>query len=276
MPRITELNIYPVKSCRGIALSHAMLQPAGLEHDREWMIVRPDGRFVTQREQPRLASIVPAFEGAFLVLRAPEGRELRLPLQQEGAAVRVQCWRDVCSARDAGDAAASWLSRHVGESVRLVRFESTQRRLSSLDWTGGVEAENRFSDGFPVLLISEGSLADLNSRLGQPLPMNRFRPNLVVSGLLPYQEDTIDELVAGEVTLRAVKPCTRCIITTTDQNSGEVTGPEPIRTLKTYRLSRNPPGVLFGQNLIVVSGTGCELRTGMEFAVRFKPMVSKG
>ncbi|MET0661082.1 MAG: MOSC N-terminal beta barrel domain-containing protein [Steroidobacteraceae bacterium] len=270
MPRITELNIYPVKSCRGIALSRAVLQPAGLEHDREWMIVRPDGRFVTQREQPRLALIVPALEGGFLVLRAPEGGDLRVPLQQEGAPVQVQCWRDVCSAWDAGEAAASWLSRQVGESMRLVRFESTQRRLSSREWTHGVEAENRFSDGFPVLLISEGSLADLNSRLEQPLPMNRFRPNLVVSGLLPYQEDAIDELVVGDVTLRAVKPCTRCVITTTDQHSGEVTGPEPIRTLRTYRLSRNPPGVLFGQNLIVVSGADSELRTGMELAVRFK------
>lgn len=270
MPHITELNIYPVKSCRGISLSRAVIQPAGLEHDREWMIVRPDGRFVTQREQPRLALIVPALEGPFLVLRAPEGGELRLPLQQDGATVQVQCWRDVCPAIDAGDSAAEWLSRHVGERLRLVRFVPSHRRLSSLEWTRGVEAENRFSDGYPVLLISEASLTDLNARLEQPLPMNRFRPNLVLNGLMAYQEDVVDELIAGELLLRGVKPCTRCIITTTDQSSGEVSGPEPLRTLKTYRLSRQPPGVLFGQNLIVVAGAGTELRVGMELQARLK------
>lgn len=267
---ITELNIYPVKSCRGISLSQAVIQTAGLEHDREWMIVRPDGRFVTQREQPRLALIVPALEGPFLVLRAPEGGELRVPLQQEGAAVQVQCWRDVCPAIDVGDYAAAWLSRFVGEALRLVRFDAAYRRLSSFDWTHGTEAENRFSDGYPVLLISEASLDDLNSRLAQPLPMNRFRPNVVLRGLMPYQEDAIDELEGGDLRLRAVKPCTRCVITTTDQSTGEVAGPEPLQTLKTYRLSRHPPGVLFGQNLIVVAGAGTELRVGMELQVRFK------
>lgn len=270
MPYITELNIYPVKSCRGIALTRALLQPAGLEHDREWMIVRPNGRFVTQREQPRLASIVPAIQAGFLVLRAPEGGELCVPLQHDGAIMQCLCWRDTCPAIDAGDQAAAWLNRNLGEPLRLVRFDAAHRRLSSLDWTDGVEAENRFTDGYPLLLLSEASLTDLNSRLAVPVPMNRFRPNLVLGGLAPYEEDAVDELYADGLRLRAVKPCTRCVVTTTDQQTGQVTGPEPIRTLTTYRLSRHPPGVLFGQNLIVLGGAGSELQVGMPLQVRFK------
>jgi uncharacterized protein YcbX len=264
MPSITQLYIYPVKSCRGISLDRAVIQSAGLEHDREWMIVRPDGRYMTQREQPRLALIVPALEGRFLVLRAPESSELRLPMQHDGATIPVRIWRDSCPAIDMGDDAAKWLSRHLGEPVRLVRFQPTHRRLSNLEWTQGAEAENRFSDGYPLLLISEASLADLNRRLEHPLPMNRFRPNIVLDGLAPYAEDHIDELFAGELRLRAVKPCTRCVITTTDQDTGEVAGAEPLRTLRTYRSSRDPTGVLFGQNLIVVAGVGSELHVGMQ------------
>lgn len=270
MALITALNIYPVKSCRGISVASVLMAPTGFQHDREWMIVREDGRFVTQREHPVLALIVPSLEPGFLVLRAPKGSELRIPLRHEGALTRVVVWRDTCLAFDAGDEAAQWLRHNLGHRLRLVRFNPDHRRLSSLDWTGGVEAPNYFTDGYPVLVISEASLADLNGRLEKSLPMNRFRPNLVVSGIDAYAEDIAHEFSTELVRLRAVKPCTRCIITTTDQASGSVDGHEPIRTLKTYRLSRNPPGVLFGQNLIVIDGTGQQLRVGETLDVSWK------
>jgi uncharacterized protein len=277
MLTISELNIYPVKSCRGISLSRVAVEPAGFQHDREWMIVRPDGRFVTQREQPKLALIMPVLNGPFLVLSAPEGGELRVPLRHDGAVLDTVVWRDVCPAIDAGDTAAAWLTRAIGQDLRLVRFHPNHRRLSALEWTAGVEAENRFTDGYPVLVLSEASLQDLNTRLPESIPMNRFRPNLVVNGLPPYGEDEVYELGAEPLRLRGVKPCTRCIITTTDQATGIVTGPEPIRTLKSYRLSRNPAGVLFGYNFIVAAGAGSELRVGMKLEVHTRPtQVSEG
>ena len=270
MPQITELNIYPVKSCRGISLQSVSIDQAGFEHDREWMVVRPDGRFVTQRDIPHLALIVPSLQPPFLVLTAPEGGELRIPLRHEGATVITEIWGRACRGFDAGDAAADWLSQFVQVPVRLVRFDPSVRRLSDLEWTQGAEAQNRFSDGYPILLISEGSLVDLNTRLPSPLPMNRFRPNLVLSGMRPYEEDEVHELNGGDLRLRAVKPCTRCKITTTDQATGEFTGPEPLRTLMSYRASRKPQGVLFGQNLIIVSGVGSRLHIGMRLQATYK------
>jgi uncharacterized protein YcbX len=270
MLQITELNIYPVKSCRGISLTHVLIGPEGLVHDREWMVVHPDGRFMTQREQPRLALIVPALTREFLVLRAPESGELRLPLQHQGAIVTTEVWGKACQGFDAGDVAAEWLSQHLQTPARLIRFDQSRPRLSDHKWTGGVDARNRFSDGYPLLLISQASLDDLNARLETPVPMNRFRPNLVVSGLEPYGEDRLDELAAGDIRLRIVKPCTRCVITTTDQETGKVTGPEPLQTLRSYRFGREPQGIWFGQNVIVATGVGRELRLGMSLQPRFK------
>lgn len=270
MPQITELNIYPVKSCRGISVRSVSIEAAGFEHDREWMVVRPDGRFVTQRDIPRLALIVPALKPEFLVLTAPQRGELHVPLRHKGATVTTQVWGRTCPAIDAGEQAADWFSRFLETPVRLVRFDPSHRRLSDLEWTAGLEAENRFSDGYPILLISEASLVDLNGRLPSPLPMNRFRPNLVLNGLRAYEEDAVHELRDGPVRLRAVKPCTRCKITTTDQETAEITGSEPLRTLMTYRASRKPQGVLFGQNLVIVSGVGSELHVGMTLQVSYK------
>jgi uncharacterized protein YcbX len=269
MAAITALNIYPVKSCRGTALLEVTITPTGFEHDREWMIVRPDGRFVTQREQPRLAVIVPALEAPFLTLGAPGHGEIRLPLLHDGARSTVSIWGETCPAIDAGDEAARWLRDVLGQDFRLVRFDPVHRRLSNPEWTGAIAAANQFSDGFPLLVISEASLADLNSRLAKPLPMSRFRPNIVVSGVPAYGEDLVHEFAAADVRLRVVKPCTRCAITTTDQETGIRDGDEPIRTLRSYRLSRQPAGVLFGQNLVIVSGSGARLHVGQVLATTY-------
>jgi uncharacterized protein YcbX len=183
-----------------------------------------------------------------------------------GQEVEVTVWDDKCAAFDAGDEAAQWLTSHLGKPARLVRFDKRRKRPSEAQWTQGTEALNQFSDGFPWLLISEASLADLNSRLQQPLPMNRFRPNIVVDGLPAFGEDSVEDFIAGDVRLRVAKPCARCAITTTDQITGE-RGNEPLKTLKEYRFDRALRGIIFGQNMMLMAGLGSELKVGQQFEV---------
>ncbi len=267
MPHITALNIYPVKSCRGISLTQARLTETGFEHDREWLVTTPEGRFLTQRERPLLAQIETALSDGQLVLRKPNSSELKIPMNLTGPEVEVTVWDDRCAAFDAGDAAARWLTEHLGKPSRLVRFDQRRKRPSDTEWTQGVAAFNQFSDGFPWLLISQASLDELNTRLKQPLPMNRFRPNIVVDGLAPFDEDQVHEFIAGDVRLRPVKPCTRCVITTTDQVTGERTSDEPLKTLKEFRFDRALRGVAFGQNIVLASGLGSELKVGQRLDV---------
>lgn len=273
MITITALNIYPVKSCRGIALDRALITPTGFAHDREWLIVHPNGQFVTQREEPRLALIQTALDSETLTLTAPGMGVLTIPLKTDagGAAVEVIIWRDRCAAFDAGAEAASWLTTFMGKPFRLVRFDSARKRASDVVWTRGVEALNQFADAFAWLIISQASLTDLNSRLERPLPMNRFRPNIVVDGLPAYGEDDVHQFSADGITLRVVKGCTRCAIPTTNQATGEREGDEPLRTLRSYRFSRELKGVLFGQNSILIAGAGRQLAVGQQLEVELKP-----
>ena len=270
MITLAELHVYPVKSCRGIALTEARLTAAGLEHDREWMIVTPDGRFVTQRERPRLALVETRLTADARVLSAAGHGSVGVPFDHAGDLVEATVWRDCCRACDQGEEAARWLSAFVGHDLRLVRFDRAHRRPSDPAWTGGIEALARFADGFALLAISRASLEDLNARLAVPLPMDRFRPNLVLDGLPAYGEDRLEDLVAGSVRLRRAKPCARCRITTTNQSTGEVEGEEPLRTLKTYRWDPVLKGVMFGQNMFVVDGSGQWLRVGMALRVSAK------
>jgi uncharacterized protein YcbX len=179
-------------------------------------------------------------------------------------------WRDQCHGFDEGDAVAAWLQAFLGRECRLVRFDPDHRRLSERAWTGEFEAENRFSDGFPILALNTASLSDLNSRLAGPLPMNRFRPNIVLEGIDPYDEDRIDELWGDGLRLKLVKACTRCSITTTNQDTGAVDGDEPLRTLRSYRYDAHLHGVCFGQNAIVVEGAGVTLTRGQSLQVRWR------
>ncbi|MFI4914308.1 MAG: MOSC domain-containing protein [Steroidobacterales bacterium] len=268
--RIVSLHCYPLKSGRGLELEQAQLTPAGIAHDRRWMVVTPSGHFLTQRELPRLALIRPELSADELLLRAPARDELRIALRALGHRIQVMVWNDSCPAFDEGDAAASWLAAVLERECRLVRFDPEHRRLSARAWTGDIETENRFSDGFPLLVIGRASLADLNSRLPRALPMNRFRPNIVLEGLEPYGEDRVDELYDGPLRLKLVKPCTRCRITTTDQDTAALDGEEPLRTLKTYRYDTQLRGVIFGQNTIIIQGAGGTLRRGQSLQVRWK------
>jgi uncharacterized protein YcbX len=273
MISITAINIYPVKSCRGIALPAAAVTDRGFAHDREWLIVRPDGRFVTQRDDARLALIVPTLRPTALELSAPGADTLSVPYDQCGERVEVTCWRDQCAAFDMGDRAGDWLTAYLGHPHRLVRFDPAHQRVSDPAWTKELRALNRFSDAFPWLLISQASLDDLNRRLTEALPMNRFRPNIVVDGLPPYGEDRALDFTTGAVRLRAVKPCTRCIVPTTNQATAE-RGTEPLATLRSYRFDRDLKGVTFGQNLILAEGAGQTLRVGDRFEVRLRDAAS--
>jgi hypothetical protein len=250
---IASLFVYPVKSCRGIALMQAQLTPRGLQYDREWMVVSPGGRFITQREEPRLALVGTALREDHLELSAPGLPHLALPLQRSDreVSVEVTVWRDRAQAFDEGHAAASWLGEHLRRDVRLVRFDDARPRPTDAAWSHGLAGTSAFADGYPVLVLSRASLDDLNSRLPSPLPVDRFRPNVYLDGCAPYAEDAIGSLASQHMRLRIVKPCTRCVITTTDQATGVVQGDEPLRTLQAYRWNDALRGVTFGQNAIV-------------------------
>jgi uncharacterized protein YcbX len=266
MATLSEIIFYPIKSCAGISVPEALLTDAGLAvdgvADREWMLVGEDGQFLTQREYPRMALIVPRLKDGALVLSAAGLPPHVIAIaEQAGGAVRaVQIWDDSVQARDCGDAGAAWFSQAIGAPCRLVRFGAAARRSTSTRWTGGVAAPTRFADGYPVLVIGAASLADLNEKLvaagRAALPMNRFRPNLVIDGIGAFEEDYTDTFQFGAALLQAVKPCPRCPIPSVDQATG-TPGPDPLDILQAYR--RKPQlddAVCFGMNCIVTAGAG--------------------
>ena len=249
---LSQLNLFPVKSMRGMSVPRWQVGPRGLLHDRELMVVDPGGRFVTQREEAAMALVAAELAGDHLRLRAPGASPLDLPLAARSSErVRVSIWNDEVAAEPVGAQADAWLSRVLARPVRLVRFPADQLRQVDLRFARAGDAVG-FADGFSFLLLTEASLADLSARVGRPLPMARFRPNLVVAGAPPYAEDGWRRLRIGGIELELVKPCARCAITTIDPDTGEA-GLEPLRTLATYR--RTAGKVHFGWNL-VHRGTG--------------------
>lgn len=268
MALISGLHVYPVKGCRGIALDTARLTVTGLAYDRHWMLVHPDGRFATQRELPRMALVSTALDHGCLTLAAPGLEPLSVLSDQDGPRREVDVWGDRCFGIDEGDAAASWFRHVLGRPLRLVRFDPSTPRPSDPVYAGSLPAFSEFSDGFAILVISEASLADLNARLDTPLPMNRFRPNIVISGVDAFDEDRMEALTAEGIELRLVKACTRCQVTTTDQETGQV-GEEPLRTLTGFRMHPSLGGVAFGQNAVVAHGAGSALRVGQTLEERW-------
>lgn len=244
---LSGLYVYPVKSCRGIALETAELDARGIRFDRNWMIVDAQDRFLTQRTHPQLALVAVEIGASHLHLSAPEGA-IDVSLDEHSGEKRiVEVWGDFCEAIDEGEAASRWCSAVLGQPCRLVRI--------ARDWIRPVDGryapagyQTAFTDGYPLLCISEASLAELNSRLDSPLPMNRFRPNLVVTGTDPYAEDRWQVVRIGGITCLGVKLSARCKIATTDQTSGQVIGTEPLKTLATYR--QIDRGIVFGQNMV--------------------------
>jgi len=276
--RIARLFIYPIKSCAGIEVQEAVLLETGLEWDRAWMVVDEQGEFVTQRELPRMALIRPQLKTDEMVLRAPGMLALHVALHTVEEPTRVRVWDDEVKAYDMGDLAAQWFSDFLGQKLRLVRFDPEQQRLSSFKWTGGVEAPNQFSDGYPVLVTSETSVDDLNARLRaaslEPVGVERFRANVVLAGIEAHDEDRLDVFHVTtdheeELQLKPVKPCARCPIPNIDPATA-TSSPSVGDTLQTYRQDARMNGAItFGMNAIVLAGAGQWLRVGQSVSADY-------
>ncbi len=251
---LSEINIYPVKSLRGIPVVAAAVEPRGLTHDRRWMLVDADGQFMTQREFPKMASIETAVNGGGLRVRC-NGRELAVPADTLPGVVSVGIWEGPVEAAMFDSDVNEWFSDLLEVACRLVSMPETSKRYLPPEYAlrPGEDVVS-FADGYPFLLIGEGSLDDLNSRLESRVSMNRFRPNLVVAGSEAFAEDGWKRIRIGETVFHLVKPCARCVTTTVDQTAGVKTVKEPLVTLSAYR---NVNGrVLFGQNLIAANPGG--------------------
>jgi uncharacterized protein YcbX len=270
--RIARLFVYPVKSCAGVELGEAVLTETGLDLDRAWMVVDEQGEFVTQRELPRMALVRPQLKHFEVVLRAPGMLALHLAIDSVEQAIEVRLWDEAVPAFDMGDVAAQWFTDFLGRKLRLVRFDPGHRRLSSREWTGEVEVPNQFSDGFPLLVLGEASLDELNGRMAAaghaPVGIERFRPNIVLAGLEAHDEDRVDVLRiaadGGEVQLRPVKPCPRCPIPNVDPATARI-DPQVSDVLQGYRRNDRLGGaVTFGMNAIVLQGAEQTLRVGQQ------------
>lgn len=244
---LSALFIYPIKSASAVALDTAELDDFGLAGDRRFMVVDKGGHMVTQRAVPTMALVRPTFDGDALVVTAPGMPELRLPrLLEEGEPLKAVVWGDWVDAIRIDRDADHWFSQLLGREVRLAYMPHTTFREADTHYApAGTRVS--FADGFPFLLTTEASLDDLNRRMAAPLPMNRFRPNLVVSGVEPWAEDGWKGIRVGTIRFDVVKPCGRCAITTVDQVTGAI-GKEPLATLSTFRKAGDK--VLFGQNLV--------------------------
>jgi uncharacterized protein len=274
---IASLHLHPIKSCAGLMPGDSLLVETGLEFDRAWMVVDDRGDMLTQRQLPRMALIQPTLRRSDMVLRAPGMLALHISLDTVEEPTRARVWSDEVKVYDMGALAAQWFSNFLGQRARLLRFDPDQSRLSSAEWAGDVAAENAFADGFPLLVTSTASLAELNARLaarGVPaVTMQRFRPNLVLDGLQAFDEDHIGDIMigadGGTVRIRLVKPCVRCTIPGVDPLTG-VQGHEPGDTLAGFRAdARMNGGITFGMNAVIVEGVERTLRVGQPAVARF-------
>lgn len=251
MPEVTEINIYPIKSTRRISLNESTVLKRGLAWDRRWMLVDTDGNFITARKYPQLATVATQLSGDTLNVTARDMPALVISLDppDHGDTRQVAIWKDRCTALHYGPESERWFSEFLGVGCQLVRMRSSDVR--PVDPGYGMQGDEvSFADGFPLLLISEASLADLNDRLERPVSMRRFRPNIVVGGCEAFAEDRWRRLRIGDLEFDGVKACSRCVFTTIDPDTGEKDPErEPLQTLSTYR-KREEGGIYFGQNLI--------------------------
>ena len=284
---ISDLYVYPIKSCAGVSVKDAVLTETGLEFDRAWMVVsdkdEDKGEFLTQRELPRMALIQPQLKHFEMVLRAPGMLALHIKLDEVEAPVRVRVWDDEVAAFDMGRVAAQWFTDFLGAPARLVRFDPDHKRISDPRWTGDIEGLTQFSDGFAALVISHASLEQLNTKLlaagEQPVSMARFRPNIVLASasgleLLPHDEDRLDilQLITdqGAAQLKLVKPCPRCPIPNIDPQTAAIS-PVVGDMLQSYRANARVNGALtFGMNAVVLSGVDHLLQVGQTVSASYK------
>jgi uncharacterized protein len=262
MITVSNLTYYPIKACRGFDVPASNIQRMGLEHDRRMMVITPDGGFLTQREYPRLALITPSLKNEALTLSAPNFDSLQIGIQKTGTPTPVEIWSSAgVDAIDQGDEAAAWLSDWLGVSVRLVHIADGFKRKLNPNYAVNTDDHTGFADGYPILIISEESLQDLNGRLDSAVQMNRFRPNLVLKGCEPFAEDTWKRIRIGDVEMALVKPCPRCVVTTIDKETLKK-NKEPLKTLSVYR--NHELGAIFGMNTIPLNEGRIEINMEVE------------
>ena len=278
MAQITDLFIYPVKSLKGIQLTHAETAERGFKYDREWMITDCDYKFITQREKELMATIEVSISTDELILKSNKS-EFKVSLTSEKKSlVKVSVWEDTCDANDEGDAIASWLTNELGKyngkSLRLVRFSNQGQRTVPEEYLNGIDAESAFSDQFPYLITTWESLTKLNNGLkekgSQEVTMNRFRPNIVLKGLSDIEKKTSYDLVCESSNYKfgLRKPCKRCKVTTINQNTGKIIDPkEPLASLVSLGFSDELYGAFFGQNAILLSNADCVLKIGDQIKI---------
>ena len=259
--KVSQLAIYPVKSLRQVSLDASEVDHFGLHNDRRWMVVDQNGNYITQRKVARMCLIDAFVIDDQLSLSAPGMSDISVAKPTIDTILQVTVWDDQCNAFDCGGEIASWLSQFLQIECRLVFFPDNEIRI--VDQTYAQENDRTaFSDGFPILLISEASLDDLNSKLDSPVSMARFRPNLVVKGCDAFAEDDWKLIKIGDLTMRVVKPCSRCVIPSIDIETAEK-GSEPTRTLSSYRRRDNK--IFFGQN-VIANGVG-RIEVGMDVEI---------
>lgn len=260
---VSSLIYYPIKACRGFEIDSSFVECMGLVNDRRMMVVTPEGEFLTQRELARLALITPTLKDDSLTLSAPNFDSIHFTIQKTGYTWPVNIWKvKGVQAIDQGDETAEWLSDWLNTSVRLVHIASGVQRKLNPEYAINEDDHTGFADGYPILIISEESLQDLNSRLDSSLPMNRFRPNIVVKGCNPFDEDIWKRIRIGDVEMAFVKPCARCEVTTIDKETLAVSK-EPLKTLATFRKQQG--GAMFGMNVIPLNEG--HIKVGMDVEV---------
>jgi uncharacterized protein YcbX len=266
MITVASLIYYPIKACRGFEVDETNVERMGLAGDRRMMVVTPAGGFLTQRDYPKLALVTPAISGEAVTLSAPGTDSLTVNIRTSGPTRPVDIWRSKgVLAVDQGESAAEWFSDWLGSPARLVHIADGYLRRLNAKYALNADDHTGFADGYPILLASEESLADLNSRLDEPVPMNRFRPNLVVKGCEPFAEDTWSSIRIGGIEMAVVKPCARCPVTTIDKET-LAKSKEPLKTLAAYRTKEG--GAMFGQNVIPLNEG--RLRLGMSVEILSK------
>lgn len=261
---LSELNIYPIKSLGGISLQESKIEARGLEYDRRWMLVDEEGLFITQRKYFELALLQVTIRDGELIVAYKNDLEQQISfelLENTGKLIPVSIWDDESAGLEVSIRVNEWFSDFMKMKVRLVQMPAEENRFVDPRYANDQEIVS-FADGYPCLLTGESSLAGLNAKLSEPLPMDRFRPNLVFKGGTPHLEDTFGSFYIGDILFSAVKPCARCVLTTIDQQTGDK-GPEPLKTLAGYRLINKK--ILFGQNLLH-KGTG-RINVGEELRI---------
>jgi uncharacterized protein len=290
---ISEINIYPIKSLKGIALSESIVEKGGLRFDRRWMLTDSDGMFFTQRQVPKMATVKVRVESGELRVESENGGEMRVPFEPDkGHRQNVVVWRSQIAGLVYNGEVSEWFSDVLSRKCQLVLMPEGSERHVNEEFDTGDDIVS-FADGYPLLLTCEASLAELNDRIEESweksedagrrpsvrrLPMNRFRPNIVVKGSEAFEEDRWARIRIGETVFRVVKPCARCQIPTIDQDSGEFDGKEPSQTLASFRMAKQvfpdkyegfgltPNSALFGENLIPEK-PGANLHLGDEVEV---------